>query len=214
MDLERRILLEEDGLIVVDKPSGVPTAGDALEQPGSLQYELMQRYRRMIWAVHQLDRDTSGVNVFVRRKALVATWQAALSEGRKTYLGVCHGRLEGLVRVDAPLGWDDEHRRRAVAEGGKSARTEIEVLGATEGFSLLALRIETGRTHQIRLHLEHIGHPLVGERRYRHQPCTLHPHHALHALRVEAGGLVLEAPIPADFRELAGNLGLSGLPQS
>ncbi len=205
------ILLEEDGLILANKPSGMPTAGDFLEQPGSLQFELMQQYRRMIWAVHQLDKETSGLNVFVRRKALVQAWTERMQRGHKEYLVICHGvPASARTMVDAPTDWVPELKRRGVIESGKPSRTEFRVLDASTDFALLAARLHTGRTHQIRVHLEHIGHPLVGEQRYIEAPCDLAPRQMLHAWRLEVEGCDLpDAPLPDDFVKVLGELGLT-----
>ena len=204
------ILLEEDGLILINKPAGVPTAGDTLEQPGSIQYELMQSYRRMIWAVHQLDKDTSGLNVFVRRKALVQTWTELLKRGQKEYLVMCHGTLASTLVVDAPTDWIPEKRQRGVIESGKPSKTEFRVLDTHGGFSLLAAKLHTGRTHQIRVHLEHTGHPLVGEQRYIEAPCGIAPRQMLHAWRLDVPEHTLPAaPLPDDFAATCQELGLT-----
>ena len=90
-DLEARILHEADGVIVVNKPVGWPSTGRDLDDPKCVQHLLMARARRMVWAVHQLDADTSGVNVFVRRKSLVEPWAQKLRKGRKEYCSFCKG---------------------------------------------------------------------------------------------------------------------------
>ncbi len=102
-----RILHDAEGLVVVDKPAGLPTTGRDLGDPGCVQHALAAQLRRpvrKVWAVHQLDRFTSGVCLFVRRKALVQVWQAHLRAGRKRYLALVHG-VPGweTEQVDAPL---------------------------------------------------------------------------------------------------------------
>lgn len=206
MTIEHHILLEDDGLIVVDKPAGLPTAGDQLDEPGSVQYGLMQHYRRMIWAVHQLDRDTSGVNLFVRRKALVAHWTDALRDGTKTYLAVCGGEFVDTM-VDEPIGWVGQGVR-GVTRSGKSARTDFVVRARTRNYTLVEAMLHTGRTHQIRIHAAHIGHPVVGDERYG-SASDLIARQALHAWRIEAGGQRVEAPPPPDFVALLAHLELS-----
>jgi 23S rRNA-/tRNA-specific pseudouridylate synthase len=203
------ILLEDDGLILVNKPAGVPTAGDTLEQAGSMQRELMDHYRRMIWAVHQLDRDTSGLNLFVRRKALVAEWTEALKSGRKIYLAVCGARVGWEEReVRARLGWDPKRRRRAPRADGQDARSVFRVRARGESATLLEVEIATGRTHQIRLHLEHLGLRLLGEQVYGGGPCARAPRQMLHAWRVAAAGRVFEAPLPGDLEAALAREGL------
>ena len=215
MELDDHILLEEDGLILLNKPAGLPSTGATLEAPGNLQHELMQRYRRMIWAVHQLDRDTSGLNVFVRRKALVQEWTARMKRGQKHYLALCHGVVAPDHQVvDEPLGWIAARRRRGITAEGTPARSELRVLGRGEEATLLQVILHTGRSHQVRLHLEHLGHPLLGEDRYREPPSQAAPRQMLHAWRLELDGRTLEAPLPADFEATARAFALAdALPQ-
>jgi RluA family pseudouridine synthase len=204
------VVYEADGVVVVDKPAGLETSGRTLDDPRSVQYRLAAQLRRRVWAVHQLDRDTSGVLVFVRRRSLVAPWQEALRRGRKTYLAICHGCVTFREkRVDAPLRYDDARRRWIVAEGGKPACSIVRRLAVAEDASLLEIELLTGRTHQARVHLAHLGHPLFGERRYREPPSSAHPRQALHAARIELPkGERFSAPLPADLRQLAERLGL------
>lgn len=203
------VLHDAAGVVVVDKPAGLETAGRSLADPRSVQHRLAAQLGRPVWAVHQLDRETSGVNVFVRKRSLVAAWQAELKRARKVYLAIVHGRFaEESARVDAPLRYDEPSRRWVVGEG-REARTRVLRLAASDAFSALEVTLLTGRTHQARVHLAHLGHPLAGERRYRDPPPPAHPRHALHAWRLElADGRRVVAPIPDDLRALAERLGL------
>ncbi len=207
-----RILYEHDGTIVWNKPAGLASTGRDLEDTDCAQYLAMKHYRRMIWAVHQIDAETSGVLVFVRRKALVAEWQTRLAARTtvKRYLAIVHGRL--------PM------KKQIVREpvGGKEARSDFRELdfrgsegGNSAGTSLLEVCIHTGRTHQIRIHLESLGLQLFGEKRYGGEVCDEHFRHALHASAIlfkpEAGSEargVLSAPLPDDMVGLAARLGL------
>lgn len=212
-DLEGRILLESGTLLVLDKPPGLPSTGRSLDDDDCLQHALMQRAGGMVWAVHQLDADTSGVNVFTTEKRDVATLKDALTAptARKEYLAIVHGSPAWDARCAAdPIGMVDEESLGVTARG-RSARSEFEVLDRGSEHSLLRVRIQTGRTHQIRIHAAHLGHPLVGEEWYRSPPCTLHPRQALHAGRLILEGalhLDVTAPIPDDLRALARTLGL------
>lgn len=215
------ILRVIDGLVVVNKPPGLPSTGRDLDDPECAQHQVALALGRpgRVWAVHQLDKDTSGLNLFVMRKGLVAPWAARLASGGgrevKRYLAVCHGELRSERRVDAAIG-----RRRgpdgktfpALTRDGKPARTRILPRSVGGGFSLVEARPETGRTHQVRLHLAALGHPLVGEAMHREPPCTLHPRHALHAWALELGPPEgrLEAPLAADLVALLARLGLAG----
>ena len=178
-DLDRRILLERDGLIVVDKPPHLPTSGRTLEDADCVQFWLMRRARRMVWAVHQLDADTSGLNIFVSRKSLVPAWQrrTRFPNARKSYLAIAHGAPDwDQRRLSAPIGFVETPARRswAVVDSGKHAATRFEVLSRSADGKTCALRatLETGRTHQIRVHLQHLGLSLIGEEWYRDEPCT------------------------------------------
>ncbi|MEQ9073990.1 MAG: RluA family pseudouridine synthase [Sandaracinaceae bacterium] len=208
------ILHDADGVVVVDKPPGLEATGRTPDDPGGVQHHLATQLRRPVWAVHQLDRDTSGVLIFVRKRSLVARWQEALARGDKRYVALVHGR-EGHGSeafeprtIDAPLAYDRGARRWVVREGGKPARSTVEVVSVGADAMRVHVTLHTGRTHQARVHLAHVGHPLIGERRYRTPPCELHPRHALHAARVAALGAVFEAPLPEDLRALARRLGL------
>jgi 23S rRNA-/tRNA-specific pseudouridylate synthase len=189
LDLERRILHEKGGLLVLDKPHGLPTAGRTLRDPDCLQYQLMERHGGPVWAVHQLDADTTGLNVFATRKKLVPELQRRMRSpvGTKTYLAIVHGEPHWDEReVSLPIGWVDE-RSLGVVAGGKAASSAFLVLDRSGGFAMVQGRLFTGRTHQLRIHLASLGHPLVGEEWYRDPPCTVHPRQALHAWRLQLG---------------------------
>jgi 23S rRNA-/tRNA-specific pseudouridylate synthase len=202
-----RILHDSGGLIAVDKPPGMETAGRTVDDESGLQAQLARSIRARVWAVHQLDKDTSGVNLFVRKRSLVAVWQEQLARGRKVYLAICHGRI-AAQRIDASLAYDPEQRRWRVSPQGKVAASVVSVLAQTDAASKIEIELLTGRTHQARVHLAHVGHPLVGERRYREPPCTLHPRHALHCARIELGDRTISSPLPDDLRALAARLRL------
>lgn len=217
------MLAAEDGVLVVDKPAGMSTSGRDLDEPGSAQWHLMQAHRRMIWAVHQLDRDTSGVNVFVRRRTLVAPWQQALAHPQttKTYVAVADGPVpaalaaarDGWQLIDAPIGSLGADRwPLGVTPTGRPARSRVRVLAASADTTLLLVRIETGRTHQVRIHLAHAGLTLLGEPHYG-RPNERLSRHALHAWRLTLGAAwpqrTVEAPLPPDLR---GALEAAGLP--
>lgn len=208
-ELSARVLLNEGGLIAVDKPAGVIATG---REETSFEQALARHLGRPVWPLHQLDRDTSGVMLFVTKRSLVPAWQKRLSDRRthKRYLAVVHGSpMWERTRVEAPLAYDERLRRMVVREGGKPALTLARVRARTETHALVEVRLETGRTHQVRAHLAHRGHPVVGERRYREPPSDEHERQALHAWRLEvAEGPHLEAPLPPDLVGLLERLGL------
>lgn len=214
-DLAARILVAGDGLLVVDKPPDLPTSGRSLDDPDCLQHQLMQWHGGRVWAVHQLDADTSGVNVFATTKVLVPQLQARMRSpvGQKTYLAIVHGEPDWTARrVSAPIGPVDA-RSLGVSPAGKRAESAFAVRSRSGGHALIEGRLLTGRTHQLRIHLAHLGHPLVGEEWYREPPCTAHPRQALHAWQVVLGPgpepRRLVAPLAADLVALAASLGLA-----
>lgn len=209
-ELLARIVGEENGVLILNKPSGMPTSGRHLEDSDCLQYWLIQHYGTMVWAVHQLDADTSGINLFVRDKKGVADVKARMAEpsAEKRYLAVVSGCPDWTEKtVDAPIGMVDA-RSLGVHAAGKAARSHFRVLDCTEDAALLEARIETGRTHQIRIHLAHIGHPVLGEEWYGPQPCLRHPRQALHAWRMTLRGLSATLRLPPDLEALLVSEGL------
>ncbi|MFT7578917.1 MAG: 23S rRNA pseudouridine955/2504/2580 synthase [Myxococcota bacterium] len=223
-----RVLLDADGLIVVDKPPGLASTGRSVADPDCVQGWLIATLRRdRIWAVHQLDKDTSGLNLFVRRKALVDVWAQRLKEppspeavSVKRYLAICHGHLAEPRWVDAAIGRKRRPDGRTYpaivsVEGngdgaGKPARSYLTAVAHATHHTLVEVRPLQGRTHQVRLHLAHIGLPVVGERAHMEPPCEVHPRHALHASVLDFGDHGrFESPLPADLEDLAQRLGLA-----
>jgi len=213
-DLENRIIYEKNGLLVVNKPYDIPTSGRSLDDNDAVQFWLMQRHKGKVWAVHQLDADTTGVNIFVTEKRLVGKYQKSLGDPRssKSYLAIVHGVPDQITfESREPIGKVDS-RSLGVTADGKSAHSTFRVIDSAENYSLIEVKIFTGRTHQIRIHLAHLGFPLVGEEWYCSPPCTQHPRQALHAYRVdlnETTGDLFEAPIAEDFLNLMCRLGLN-----
>ena len=209
-DLQQRILLEQDGLLVVDKPFNIPTSGRALDDDDCLQYWLMQRHGDMVWAVHQLDADTSGVNIFVTEKKLVGKYKKALEsvDAVKQYLALVHGQPDWQsCEEQARIGKIDQ-RSLGVTADGKTAHSKFKVIAQGQAHALLEVEIITGRTHQIRIHAQHLGHPLVGEEWYCQPPCTEHPRQALHCHKIYLPQLqqTFIAPLAEDLQALANRL--------
>ncbi len=212
IDLNSCILFENKRFAVVDKPAGVPTAGDSLEQPGSLQHALMQAEGRMVWAVHQLDKETSGVNLFVKRKSLVQPLSDAIQQGCKEYIAVTSPLPEGTQErfdIKEPLDYCRKEKKHKVMSGGKPAHSRVSVLLSTSKIAVLKVRLITGRTHQIRAHLAHLGISILGDDRYaddRYKKASRRQ--ALHAWRLDADFPELQeimpilAPLPDKLMDL------------
>lgn len=215
-ELEARCLFSQDGLLVLDKPDDLPTSGHSLADPDCLQNQLIEHHGAMVWAVHQLDADTTGLNLFVTEKHLVQQMKERMTWPRceKDYLAVLHGRpTRDQLHVQAPIGpLPFDARSLGVSADGRASSSHFEILARGRAHCLARVRIETGRTHQIRIHAAHIGHPLVGEEWYRDPPCTLHPRQALHAHRLRfcdgEQPSEFEAPVPEDLLALCRRLGL------
>jgi 23S rRNA-/tRNA-specific pseudouridylate synthase len=214
--------------VVIAKPPGVPSTGDRPETPGSAEYLLRRQLGRPVWAVHQLDKDTSGANLFALRRSAVAPLAAALKAGQKTYLALCHGAPPPAFTVSDPIGiWREPGsprtfpavaRLRGPVEGPREARTCFRTLataasGSLGPVSLVHCQPETGRTHQIRLHLAAEGFPLLGER--LHAPSDgpppasgpgAIPRHMLHAATLALPAFTVSAPCPADFLAVVAGL--------
>jgi 23S rRNA pseudouridine1911/1915/1917 synthase len=224
-----RILHRDASLFVIDKPAGLVVHPGAGNRSGTLQNALLAldpglaRVPRA-GIVHRLDKDTTGLLVVARTPEAQAALSAALAEreiGRE-YLALCVGTLTGGGTVDEPIGRHRTQRiKMAIRADGREAVTHYRLERRFPAHTLLRVQLETGRTHQIRVHLAHLGHPLVGDPVYggrRRVPPGASPdlltalaafeRQALHAARLElehpvsGKPLEFEAPLPADFRDL------------
>jgi 23S rRNA pseudouridine1911/1915/1917 synthase len=173
-DIALDIRHEDADIIVVDKPAGLvvhPGAGNAA---GTLQNALLHHDPALAGIprggiVHRLDKDTSGLMVVARspraHTALVA--QLASREVHRQYLALVYGTMVAGGRVDAPIGRHPRDRlKQAVREDGRDAVTHYRVRERFRAMTLVECRLETGRTHQIRVHMAHVRHPLVGDPQY------------------------------------------------
>jgi 23S rRNA pseudouridine1911/1915/1917 synthase len=218
------IVYEDDELLVLDKPAGLvvhPGSGNA---DGTMLNALLHHAPSLhalprAGIVHRLDKDTSGLLVVAKtlqaQTDLVRQLQARTVSREYLALVVGVPRAEGVV--EAPIGRHPVARTKmAVVANGKSARTHYRVLRAGAGWSLLECRLETGRTHQIRVHLNSIGHPIIGDPVYgdsrsaRKLSSAAHQfrRQALHAVRlrlahpVTRAKLAFESPVPFDMAAL------------
>jgi len=224
-DIALSIVFEDDDLIVIDKPAGLVVHPGNGNPSGTLMNALLHHAPALAAVpragiVHRLDKETSGLLVVAKtlpaQTDLVRQLQARTV--KRHYLALALGCVEREGVVDAPIGRHPVQRiKMAVVRGGREARTHYHVLERFERATLLECRLETGRTHQIRVHLASIGHPLAGDPVYgktRSGDARLDAfqRQALHAwrlaLRHPAGGaeMAWEAPLPEDFAVLLESL--------
>jgi 23S rRNA pseudouridine1911/1915/1917 synthase len=217
-----RVLYEDEDLVAIDKPAGMVVHAGAGVHTGTLVNALLARFQSLSalggdlrpGIVHRLDRFTSGV-ILVAKNDATHRALAALFAGRqveKTYLALVHGNVPAdRGRIEKPIARDPRHRTRMTARlgRGRAAWTEYRVLQRFAGFTLLEVRIGTGRTHQIRVHLASIGHPVAGDRLYG-APAKNEIHAPgerffLHAQRIRfqhpctGQPLEIESPLPEDL---------------
>lgn len=198
-------------LLAVDKPSGLLSVStdDEHERTALVRArQLLPGGIGSLWPVHRLDRDTSGVLLFARSRTARDTVQASWREVKKRYVAIVAGcPAEDSGTIDAPL-WEDQNLR--VRVGGhadaKPARTHWRVVHRSRDRAWLEIDLDTGRKHQIRAHLAHFGHPVLGDERYG----TAGPRLCLHALDLSMvqpttrAPLHLVAPVPAVLRKTFG----------
>lgn len=163
------IIFENDDYIVLNKPAGLLSIPDRTQSAESLKDILQKKYGR-IFTVHRLDRETSGLIVFAKNEAAHQFLSQAF-EGRtveKIYLGLVKGTLSNETgSVDASIMEHPAHNGLMVVnKKGKPALTDYESLETFGSYSLVQFRIHTGRTHQIRVHMQHLGHPLACDELY------------------------------------------------
>ena len=222
-ELPLDIVYEDDDLLIVDKPAGQVVHPAPGHGSGTLVNALLGRGPSLApggiagvqrpGIVHRLDRDTSGLLMVARTDTAQASLQAQLKARRvkKTYLALVQGSVSaGAGRIEAPVGRDPGRRTRmAVTPGGRPSTTGYRVRERFAGWTLLELDLVTGRTHQIRVHLEAIGHPVAGDPLYgtgtsRRGPAGL-DRLFLHSWRLEltspsSGRLIrAEAPLPGEL---------------
>jgi len=212
------ILFEDEAILVLNKPAGLvvhPAAGHA---QGTLVNALLHHcpslaalHSERPGIVHRLDRDTSGVMVVAKTQTALQVLQGQFQARRveKVYRALVYGvptAPQGII--DVPLGRDPRHRQRfAPLPDGKPARTRYAVVQTFAGYGLLDVRPETGRTHQIRVHLAWLGHPVVGDALYGRRRTSLPLRRQfLHAARLRfdhpltGRRLTFSAPLPPDLQ--------------
>ncbi len=228
-DIALNILFEDDNLLVLNKPAGLVVHPAAGNRQGTLLNALLHHAPELshlprAGIVHRLDKDTTGLMVVAKTLSAHTALVAALQkrEIKREYVALVGVEVIAGATIDEPIGRHPHQRTKmAVTHNGKPARTHFRCLKRYHGFTLLDVKLETGRTHQIRVHLSHRGYPIVGDAtygwRYRipakssqdlQQALLNFRRQALHAkaltLAHPVSGEILswQAPLPEDFQSL------------
>ena len=225
--MELEVVVEDGDVLVVNKPAGLlvhPTRRSHVRTlaHGVLAHLLREGATPSIHPVHRLDRDTSGLVLFAKHPVAHQRLDRQLRSRtlKRGYLAVVQGSVaDDEGEIDAPLRRhaDDAHLREISPEGGSAARTRFRVVERLGSATLVEVELETGRTHQIRVHMAHAGHPLVGDAAYGGAVGPAFSRQALHAWRLGLSHPLTGTPIrcevalPADMdllvRELRGSAG-------
>ena len=219
------VVYEDPWLLVVDKPAGVVVHPAPGHEHGTLVHGLLALgvaggHERRPGIVHRLDRDTSGLLLVARRDDAYASLVAALArrDVHRSYLALLHGELpQDAGTVDAPIGRHprDRSRMSLLAPDARRAVTHFRVVARGGGHTLVRVSLETGRTHQIRVHFAGLGYPVVGDLTYgrRPRPAGL-ARHLLHACRLtfphpaDGREVTCVSPLPPEFAAVVAGLGL------
>jgi 23S rRNA pseudouridine1911/1915/1917 synthase len=229
-DIPLQVLYEDNDLVAIDKPAGMVVHAGAGVHSGTLVNALLHRFRALSGVggalrpgiVHRLDRFTSGVLLVAKNDASHQALAEQFSgrQVKKTYIALVHGAVKAETgRIDRPIARDPVHRTRMTARlgEGREAWSEYRVLKRFEGFTLLEVRIGTGRTHQIRVHLSGMGHPVVGDTLYG-APAKfadmpplgryfLHAHRIRFRLPSTGDEVTVVSPLAPELEEWMGRLG-------
>ena len=226
-EIPLHILFEDDDLLVIDKPAGMVVHPGAGNQEHTLVSALLHHCENLSGIggkerpgiVHRLDKETSGCLVVAKNDAAhrELSKQFAARTLTKTYLALVSGKPRQATGViDAPIARHPVHRQRmSIAKNsrGRSAKTEYRVLRGGQEMSLVECALHSGRTHQIRVHLHHIGHPIMGDKVYAPKLVKGFPRQMLHAWKLgfthpgTGAAMLLEAPLPTDFTDALRPLG-------
>jgi 23S rRNA pseudouridine1911/1915/1917 synthase len=213
VEMPLNILYEDEDILVVNKPADMPIHPSIGNYENTLANGIAHYYARqgkpfVYRCINRLDRDTTGGLILAKNpySGAVLSQQMRNRQIRRTYLAVVEGITEKEGTIDAPIARADDSLilRKVDYETGERAVTHYQCLDVKDGYSLVELHLETGRTHQIRVHMNHIGHPLPGDFLYHPVYDRIH-RQALHSYQLEFlhpvtdEPLLFTAPVPQDF---------------
>ncbi|MBA4068791.1 MAG: RNA pseudouridine synthase, partial [Acinetobacter sp.] len=212
-----RVIYEDEGLMVVNKPSGIAVHGGSGVAYGLIEGLRAATGKKYLELIHRIDRDTSGLVMISKKRSVLKTLQDMLREHKikKTYAAVVKGQVSlDKQLIDAPLHRyelaNGERRVCVSPKEGKESKTQWNVQERFMHATLVYASPLSGRTHQIRVHGLSIGHPLVGDEKYGHETEYRGPKPrrlCLHAMRLDIPGYpAIEAPLPEDMQSLVAQL--------
>lgn len=205
-----KIIYEDEHILVIDKPAGIPVLPDGWEQDAPYLVKMLEEEYGKLWVVHRLDKGTSGVMVFARdaesHRALNTQFEN--HEAQKTYHAIMEGNPkweEKVTKFPLRANVGKKHRTAVDDKNGKPAETHFRVIKRYQEMALVEAKPMTGRTHQIRVHAYALGHPLLGDVLYSAQETWIITRPALHAQSLSLihpitnERMKFTAPHPADF---------------
>lgn len=219
------IVYDDEHIAVINKPRGMVVHPSQSHTSGTLVNALLHHYngnlstlsgRERAGIVHRIDKDTSGLLIIAKSDEAHRKLQRQFKnrEVKRTYEAIVHGVIShdhGLV--DAPIGRDPKQRQNmAVVDEGKDAKTHFRVIKRYENFTHIECQLETGRTHQIRVHMKYINHPLVGDPKYGPRKPFVHIGQVLHARSLEfihpitEERICLTSELPEEFKDVLNRL--------
>lgn len=219
------IVYDDEHIVVINKPRGMVVHPSQSHTSGTLVNALLYHYKDQLSSlsgkeragiVHRIDKDTSGLLIVAKSDEAHSELQRQFKnrEVKRTYEAIVHGAIShdhGLV--DAPIGRDPKQRQNmAVVDQGKRARTHFRVIKRYEKFTHIECQLETGRTHQIRVHMKYINHPLVGDPKYGPRKPFVHIGQVLHARSLEfihpitEERICLTSELPEEFKDVLNRL--------
>ena len=214
-DIPIDVLYEDDDLLIVNKQPGIivhPTKGHPTHTiaNGVMKYMLDYGQSYKIRFANRIDMDTSGIIIVAKNANAQNDISSQMRSGTvlKKYIAVIHGNIDAdEFTIDLPVGRPSQEsiRRVVMYDGGKDAITDVKVLKRYGEYTLVELTLHTGRTHQIRVHLSHIGHPIIGDSLYDGDAPGLIDRQALHAYQlsfkhpITGDNVEIEAPYPQDI---------------
>jgi len=209
------LLYEDAELIAVNKPAGINSQRTPYQLKGTLEYWVTEYFKaggnnEPARVVHRLDRGTSGAMIFPKSRQAAAWFSKQFQDGlvEKLYLALVSGRShQESWTVDAPIG-KIASARYGIVEGGKPSRTEFRTVASSGDLSLIEARPLTGRTHQIRVHLQSVGLPIIGDATYGGQPAGRMMLHcsAMEFQNAKQVKIIATAPLDGEFAERASEL--------